>query len=42
MQIIKRWWILIDEGDGNFEISVDKIADFLVRKCVAENRDGAK
>lgn len=42
MQIIKRWWILIDEGDGNFEIPVERIADFLVRKGVAENWDAAK
>ena len=33
---------MIDEGDGNFEISVDKIADFLVWKGVAENWDAAK
>jgi hypothetical protein len=42
MQIIKRWWILIDEGEGNFEIPVDQISDFLVRKGVAENWDAAK
>ena len=37
MAVVKRWWVLIDEASGSFEIPVDKIADFMVLKNIAIN-----
>ena len=42
MALIRRWWILIDEGKGEFEIHVHKIANFLCKKNIASNIEKAK
>lgn len=42
MDLVRSWWKELEGGKGVYNISLTKIAEFLVKKGVASDRERAK